>query len=178
MFPYDRKEKKPRTSIFGDFEGFFADLDNMAQKMMENAGQNSFVYGYETHTGPDGKPVTREFSNVPDFKGLGSGCSSFSPQLGAPAQEESATDPYCDVLDEGETVKIIVDMPGVEKTDIKVQAAGRRVTVDAAGNNRTYKKSIDLPDHVASKPTKAQYKNGILELTYGKHDEPADIEVE
>ncbi len=190
MFPFDRKDREPQKSIFGDFGGLFADFDEIAKKMMDDAGRNGLVYGYQSFTGPDGVPHVREFSNVPGFAGQGAiepqagscptgTCQSQTDkiQLGAP-QDTGVCAPYHDVLEDGDAIKVIVDMPGIEKKDIKVKAKGHTVSIDAVGSSRTYAKTIGLPQEIAGNPKSAIYKNGVLELTYDRTSEPTDIKVE
>jgi HSP20 family protein len=185
MFPFDKDKPLRKPSLFGGFDGVFADFEADMARMFEEAqsGQGQhYVYGYRAYTGPDGKPVVEEYGNVPGFKGgighemaqlpspCGGGCA-------APAAEGDVIEPYHDVLRDGDKIKVIVEMPGVEKKDIKVQSQGRYVSVKAEGQ-RKYAADIKAPDFVESKPEKANYKNGVLEIVYKKAAKPTDVDVE
>jgi HSP20 family protein len=191
MFPFDKSKpiRKPSMSGFGD--SFFAEFEDEMNRMMaqaENASGQSFVYGYSAYTGEDGKTHVNEYSNVPGFRGMRGGqiagaqpayaIGGRGTSAATPAPAEGAVEPYYDVLDEGETIKVIVEMPGVEKKDIKVQAHGRHVDVNAECQHHRYAAEIAVPDYVEAKPRKAQYINGILEITYGKDEKPSDVAVE
>jgi HSP20 family molecular chaperone IbpA len=63
----------------------------------------------------------------------------------------------------------------VEKTDIKLQTRGRFILLGAQNMDRKYATEIHVPDYVESKPKKAEYKNGVLELTYLKDESPTDF---
>ncbi|RLI41135.1 Hsp20/alpha crystallin family protein, partial [Candidatus Bathyarchaeota archaeon] len=65
-----------------------------------------FVYGYSVKIGPDGKPEIREFGNVKP--------SRFGPRI----KEER--EPLVDVVETDSEVHVVAELPGVEKTDIKL----------------------------------------------------------
>jgi HSP20 family protein len=186
MFPFDKKPRKPKGfGGFTEFDGFFADFEAEMNQLMQQAGrfpERSFVYGYSAYTGEDGKPVVNEYTNIPGYKGLNAGgqCvdgSCSTPQLTSSGQNDG-DEPYYDVLDEGDRIKIIVDMPGVEKKDIKLRTHGRCITINAAGEGITYGCDIHIPDYVGQKPQKTSYKNGILEITYKKEDESTELKID
>jgi HSP20 family protein len=185
MFPFDKDKRVRKPSMFGGFDSFFADFDEEMASMMHSAakgGGQSFIYGYRAYTGQDGKPVVEEYSNVPGFKGtLGGGVaalpSSCSGGCAAPSTEGGVLEPYHDVISDGDRIKVIVEMPGVEKKDIRVQSQGRFVSVKAEGQ-RKYAAEVTAPDYVESKPEKAQYKNGVLEIVFKKADKSEDVDVE
>jgi HSP20 family protein len=186
MFPFDKDKPLRKPSLFGGFDSFFADMDEEMAKMMQMAnqpGSQGYVYGYRAYTGADGKPIIEEYSNVPGFKNSAGLEPAALPAEGGggletPSAEFEVIEPYHDVLIDGDKIKIIVEMPGVEKNDIKVQSQGHFVTVKAQGEDRKYAADIKTPDYVESKPQKANYKNGVLEITYKKADKTTDIDVE
>jgi HSP20 family protein len=192
MFPFGKDKEIRKPSLFGDFDSFFAgfdEFDRYANEVMKEASAgkgNAYVYGYRAYTGADDKPVVEEYSNMPGFKAaLGgggfAGQSRNATDMLPPAVHESgnkAIEPYYDVLDEGTNVKVIVEMPGVEREQIKLKSTGRTINVDAQSEHRTYSAKIQTPDFVQAKPQKAQYKNGVLEITYAKADKATDVKVE
>jgi len=100
--------------LFKQMSGSFMNLDDLFE-MLKNAGNISgpVFYGYTMTTGPDGKPVVNEYGNVkPDM---------------LPTQEKR--EPLIDTLvDEKEkTLKVIAEMPGVEKSDVGVVVGVDRV---------------------------------------------------
>jgi HSP20 family protein len=185
MFPFDKDKRVRKPSMFGGFDSFFADFDEEMARMMQTAGKGggqSFIYGYRAYTGPEGKPIVEEYSNVPGFKGSLDGEAAALPAscgggCAAPAAEGGVVEPYHDVISDGDRIKVIVEMPGVEKKDIQVQSQGRYVSVKAEGQ-RKYAAEIMAPDYVESKPEKANYKNGVLEIIYNKADKPTYVDVE
>src|SRR5438874_13639010 len=77
------------------------------------------VYGYSMTIGPDGKPKVREFGNFRSSSSplRGGGRSSFARPL-----ISSEREPLADVTTTDKEVKVIVEMPGVSKENIRVNA--------------------------------------------------------
>ena len=79
------------------------------------------VYGYSMTVGPDGKPRIREFGNVKPSR---LGFAGFTrPEI------SSETEPLVDVTTTDKEVKVVIEMPGVGKDKIKVNAYDNRVEV-------------------------------------------------
>jgi len=116
-----------------------------------------FVYGYSIKIGPDGKPVVREFGNVRP--------SRFGPRI----KEER--EPLVDVFSTNGEIKVVVELPGVEKDDIKLHGTEDRLTISVDTPQRKYYKELKLPAKVRVKEAKTSYKNGVLEVTLPKKDE-------
>ncbi len=111
------------------------------------------VYGYSVTIGPDGKPVVREFGNV--RKGEGT-----------PWKEiQDKREPLVDVVSSGKDVRVIAEMPGVNKEDINLTVNERSVTISVDKEGRSYYKELDLPGTVDPKGAKSTYINGVLEVT-------------
>jgi HSP20 family protein len=111
------------------------------------------VYGYSVTIGPDGKPVVREFGNVK--KGAG-----------APwRQIQDKREPLVDVVSSGKEVRVIAEMPGVNKEDISVTVNEKSLVISVDRADRRYYKELDLPGVVDPKGARSNYNNGILEVT-------------
>ncbi|MEM1547874.1 MAG: archaeal heat shock protein Hsp20 [Thermoproteota archaeon] len=116
-----------------------------------------FIYGYSVRIGPDGKPVVREFGNVK---------RKVSPVK--PVEVKEATEPLVDVITEEDKIKVIAEVPGVDKQDIKLNVVGKTLSIRAESERRKYSKDVELPEEVDPKTAKASYKNGILEVTLSR----------
>ncbi len=113
-----------------------------------------FVYGYSVKIGPDGKPIIREFGNLrPGLGGEG------QPPLNLRDQRE----PLVDVIDEDENIKVVAELPGVNKEDIKLYVKERSLTIDVDTPERRYYKELDFPVEVDESSATSTYKNGVLE---------------
>lgn len=131
-----------------------------------------FVYGYSVTIGPDGKPQVREFGNVKPETRLG------RPSIGISEKRE----PLVDIMETDDEVRIIAELPGVEKESIKLHATENSLTISVDTPQRKYNKELDLPANVDPKKAKSSYKNGVLEIIIKKKEkekpkgEPINIE--
>lgn len=136
------------------------------------------VYGYSMTIGPDGKPHVREFGNVKSP--LNNEVQILGPQAGHPSQISAEREPLVDVNTTDKEVKVILEMPGIKKTDIKIKAYDSKVEVTTAKDaQRKYHKIVDLPEQADLETAKSVYNNGILEITFDKKkdDKPAGKEI-
>ncbi len=145
--------------IFKQMSGSFMNLDNVFE-MLKNAGITSgpVFYGYTMTTGPDGKPVVQEYGNVQPDK----------------LPTENKREPLIDTLvDEKEkTLKIVAEMPGVEKNDVSVVVGDDKVIhIDAERGEKNYHVKVPIKHKVDAESPQATYKNGILELVFKLEDE-------
>ena len=118
----------------------------------------SFVYGYSMTVGPDGKPQIREFGNLKPRSQFG------KPKIDIKKERE----PLVDVLETDKEVKVLAELPGVEKKDIKLHGTKNRLTITVNTEQRKYHKEIELPTIVELKQARASYKNGVLEVAFEK----------
>lgn len=130
------------------------------------------VYGYSMTIGPDGKPKVTEFGNIKHSskRGLGSsrGASkgfSISPQITAERE------PLADVSVTDSEVKVILEMPGVKKDNIKINTRDGEVEVFTNDTQRKYHRTVELPEETDVDTAKSIYNNGILEITFNKKKE-------
>ena len=135
-----------------------------------------FVYGYTMTVGPDGKPRVREFGNVRSpLAGFGLGASN-RPLI------SSEREPMADITTTDKEVKAIVEMPGVNKENIKINVQDNSVEVKSDDPQRKYHEIIDLPPETDTETAKSTYKNGVLEIIFTKKNESKpkgkDIKVE
>jgi len=144
---------------------FFEEIDRMIDEMMREAFRvpeergrrkvyGPYFYGFSVTIGPDGIPRIREWGNI-------------RPGPVRPMISETV-EPFTDIIEEEDVIKVIIDMPGVEKEDIKVEATERTITVSAERGERKYYKKVSLPKAVVPETARAQYKNGVLTITVKK----------
>lgn len=120
-----------------------------------------FVYGYSVTVGPDGKPKVREFGNVKTETRMG------KPYIDVKEKRE----PLADVMTEDGEVRVVIELPGVEKKDIKLSGTEEKLTISVDTTNRKYFKEVDLPAKVEIKKATSKYKNGVLDVTIPKKKE-------
>ncbi len=120
-----------------------------------------FVHGYSVIVGPDGKPKVREFGNFKMQRRLG------KPHLDVKEKRE----PLADVIPSDNDVRVIIELPGVEKKDIKLSGTEDKLTISVDTPERKYFKEVELPAKVEIKKATSKYKNGVLDITIPKKKE-------
>jgi len=115
-----------------------------------------YIYGFSLTIGPDGIPRIREWGNI-------------KPGVIRPRISETV-EPFTDIIEEKESIKIVIDLPGVEKEDIKIDATENTIEVSAERGDRKYHKLIKLAKEIKPESTKAQYRNGVLTIIAEKKE--------
>jgi HSP20 family protein len=122
------------------------------------------VYGYSMTIGPDGNPRVKEFGNVKQPHTLSPG-SVDKPVI------SGEREPLVDVITTDKEVKVTVEMPGIAKENIKINAYGDKVEVKSEDPQRKYHRVIDIPPEADIETVKSSYKNGILEIIFKKKEQ-------
>jgi len=117
-----------------------------------------FVYGYSMKIGPDGKPKIREFGNI-------------KKSLKGPEVKEER-EPLVDVVEANGEIRVVVELPGVEKSDIKLHGTEDSLEISVDTPQYKYYKEVTLPAKVKVKEAKSSYKNGVLEVILPKAEAP------
>jgi HSP20 family protein len=186
-----------RGDIFGQFEEMRREMERMFEDQFKDMQTKApkdliredetpegrkvremgpFVYGYSMTIGPDGKPRVREFGNIRSpLAGFGLGASN-RPLI------SSEREPLADITITDKEVKVVFEMPGVNKEHIKINVNDNSVEVNSNDPQRKYHEVIDLPPEVNIETAKSTYKNGILEIIFNKKKESQtkgkDIKIE
>ncbi len=95
--------------------------------------------------------------------------------------------PVADIWETNNAIKAVIDMPGVNKEDIKINVKneGLEIKAEKKEEKKEDKKGIyreerrytgfyrfiPLPENAIPEKTEAEYKNGVLELTIPKREE-------
>ena len=159
--------------IFKEMSRSFGSVDDIFEALQNtNGASGPIYYGYTMTVGPDGRPVIQEYGNVkPDTLPTASSCGCAS-QSHEPIAEKR--EPLIDTLvdDKEQTLKIVAEMPGVEKTDVKVVVDEDIIHIDAEHGEKSYHVNVPIQHKVESDSPKATYTNGILELTFNLDTKP------
>ena len=146
------------------FEETIRDIDSVPRELVREVGP--LVYGYSVTAGPDGKPKVREFGNVRSPVGL------------APPSLTAEREPLADVITSEKDIKVTVEMPGISKQDIKINAYNGSVEVSTTETaSKKYRRTIELPQDADVETAKSTYTNGILEITFKKKGTPKGKEI-
>jgi HSP20 family protein len=99
------------------------------------------------------------------------------------AASGSSWDPNVDILDDGENVRVLIELPGVEAEDVTLTVRGRVLTVRGAKRGRirsregirffcmeryfgNFVKSVPLPHPVNTHRAAAKLNEGVLEVIF------------
>ena len=140
--------------IWNDFFGSFESLNRRIEDMFASfstSGPDVKTYGYTMYQGPDGVRHVREFGNTDAAFGR--------PQIA------SAREPFTDVSTEDGKVKVVAEVPGVEKKDICLECTGNTLTIKVENGDKRFYKELALPCETDPATAKAVYNNGLLEVT-------------
>ena len=138
--------------IFKSMSSSFFDVNDAFEEVKGNSNSGPLFYGYTMTVGPDGKPSVQEYGNVK------------SEHLPISNTREAIVDT---IVDEKEkVVKLIVEMPGVEKTDVKILVDKNVVDISAEHGEKKYHSKVLLQQKVDENSAKASYKNGVLEIVF------------
>lgn len=133
------------------------------------------VYGYSVVVGPDGKPRITEFGNVKQGTHIGSKEDTVRRRGGPRLAAER--EPLADVITTDDEVKIVVELPGVNKENIKVNAYEGSAEVVAEAQDRKYRRVVDIPADTDAESVKSTFKNGLLEIAFKRKDKPKGKEI-
>jgi HSP20 family protein len=75
-------------------------------------------------------------------------------------------DAHVDVHETDGQVRVVADIPGVQKDDIDLRCDGETLTLRANGESREYEEQVSLPTVVDEHSAGATYNNGVLEVTF------------
>jgi HSP20 family protein len=166
-----REFDEMRNEIERTFSEPFKNIENRIPKDLVKEYETSeggkvrevgpIIYGYSMIIGPDGKPDIREFGNV---KSPFTGKAGFFQQPSISSERE----PLVDISSTDKEVKIVVEMPGTKKENIKINAYENSVEIISDNPQRKYHKVIDLPTEADIETVKSTYNNGILEIVFNK----------
>ncbi|MFH1140867.1 MAG: archaeal heat shock protein Hsp20 [Chloroflexota bacterium] len=117
-------------------------------------GKVKGVYGFSVRVGLGGKPVIHSFGNIRETEK-------------GPVVTETR-EPLVDVLDEGDHLTVVAEVPGVEEKNVQLKVEGDILEIVAASKDRKYEKQVLLPYPVDSGSVKSSYRNGVLEVSVTK----------
>ena len=171
-YPEWSKKKRGKEPFFGDIDDMFREMEKMMDEELKNFTEKvpkeyvkerklpdgstvkelgPFVYGYSMKIGPDGKPEIQEFGNIKkDLKG--------APQI------KDEREPLVDIVETNGEIHVVVELPGVEKVDIKLHGTEDSLTISVDTPRYKYYKEVELPVKVRVKEATSRYKNGVLEV--------------
>ena len=150
-----------------EFEDVFMDTKAPKEIMIDYETQedvgigefSSFVYGYS---------MTIELEDKPRVSSRSSKKRKVVSEYNEP-QITSEREPLAEVNVYDKEVKVVLEMPGLSKEHIKIQAYKNSVEISSNHPQRKYQ-VIDIPRVADIETIRSTYKNGILEIVFKKKE--------
>ncbi len=121
-----------------------------------------FVYGFSYTAEPGKEPVFREFGNIhPSYRGI---------------EPSEGREPLVDVMDEKDKYKVFVELPGVDKENVRLDAAENSIQIRTEDERKFYK-MIEFESAIDPDSAKASYKNGVLTIEVDKKEKRQGKEI-
>src|SRR5579864_9447437 len=146
--------------MLDELDRFFEDFERSLEQTVRwsvATGQKAFskpvVAGMAMGLGPEGKPTIQFF-----------GDNLVGPDgFRAPIYEQ--------ILDQKEgNLKLLVELPGVEKEDVQISALEDRLSLEATRGDRKYRMELTLQNPIDPESGTASYTNGVLEVVFKLRD--------
>jgi HSP20 family protein len=142
-----------------ELDKYFEELEDEIQDAIRKGFSGTggsfgpFMAGFSFQLGPEGKPSIQFF-----------GDNSLRPNgYRSPLSEQ--------IIDEKSgMLRLVVDMPGVEKNDIDISVASDKAVIKAEREERKYRAEIELKAEIEPESGKAEYTNGVLEISFSLRD--------
>jgi HSP20 family protein len=91
--------------------------------------------------------------------------------------DPAGADVHLNVYEEEDQLRVVADVPGVDKDSIDLKCDGDVLTLDATGEAREYHERVRLPATVDEHSAAASHNNGILEVTFDRQNGSANIDL-
>src|SRR6476620_12791260 len=133
-------------------------------------GTGPIVYGYSMTIGPDGEPHIREFRIGKSSASVNKNIGQFiGDEIGKPPQISTERESKSVVTTTDNEVKVVLEIPGINEEDIKINTYGNKIEIKTAGtSHRKYYKIVNLPPEADAKTARFTYNNDILEVIIDK----------
>lgn len=105
------------------------------------------IHGFSMRFGPYGTTRIQQFGSI-----------------AAGSEEPSTREPLTDVIEEEDKVRVVVELPGVEKEDIHLHVTAKTLDIEVNNEDHEFSKHLDLLCKVKADNAKANYKNGVLQI--------------
>jgi HSP20 family protein len=160
------KKKAPNgrrdENFFGSFDEELVEMRERMDRIFDafmrdelGSDRAPLVYSLSLQNGEDGEPLMQEVENAAERARIGGG-------------ESLEQKPLIDVLESDALVRVIIELPGVQKEDVKIDACERSLEVAVDSDVKQFHELIDLPCAIQPNSVKVGYKNGVLLISMNR----------
>lgn len=158
----------------GGLGGIFGGLNNLLKTVQELAEKGEELKNSGA-LDQDGKSVQYGFSIKTASGGSSDGTPSYKVEPFGNVKTDDAghatvsetREPPTDVFDDGTTITVICEMPGIADSDITLDLNGDVLELTANSNEKSYAKTILLPAIAQGEPS-LTCNNGVATITLSK----------
>ena len=152
--------RKYLKDMLDEIDRYFEDFEKSIEETVRSGFANSqqffsrpVVKGMALGIGPEGKPQISFFGD-------------------SIAGEDGFRRPFIEqVVDDKEgTLRVVVELPGVEKEDVQLSALDDKLSLKAEKGDRRYKVEVELQREVDPESGSATCRNGLLDVVLKQRD--------
>jgi HSP20 family protein len=92
-------------------------------------------------------------------------------------RDQGGNNVHLDVHEHDDEIRVVADIPGVEKEAIALECDGEILHLEAGNGERRYDERVSLPGRVDEHSASATYNNGVLEVVFDRVDDSTSIDV-
>jgi len=93
----------------------------------------------------------------------------------APAVAADGGGEPIDIHEYDDEVVVVADVPEADRSEIDLRCDGRTLAIRVDGTPRPSLKRVDLPAYVDDGSARTSFNNGVLEVTFERDNDPANI---
>ena len=154
------------------FKAFNEEFNQITRNFDTEFSENGpITFGYSMRVGPDTdyKPEIRQWGNLNDYRqkqGLPALEWPFNNSTKPLIEPAPLNDYFVDIIDEEDTFKILVEIPGFAKDDLAVEVSedNQEIILKGKSATREIDQVVKLPSRIDPKQTTTTMLNGILEI--------------
>jgi len=154
------------------FKAFTEDFNQMKGNFNTEIGETGpITFGYSMRIGSDTdyKPEIRQWGNLNDYRkkqGLPAIEWPFQKNNEPQIQSASLSNYFVDIIEEDDLFRIIVEIPGFTKENLKIEISdgNQEIILQGKSDTREIDQVVELPSRIDPKNTKSTMLNGILEI--------------
>ncbi|HVP23065.1 MAG TPA: Hsp20/alpha crystallin family protein [Conexivisphaerales archaeon] len=142
-----------------DYRGLFDDMDDFMDALEKEV--EGMLRQFRSSGLPMNRSITRGFTME-----FGPGGEPFFRTFGDSMADQGSREPLIEQYVDKDALRVICEVPGVEKESIRLQATEDTVDISAETPERSYHANFGLKEPVDPQSSEARYNNGILEVRF------------
>ena len=151
-------KRRNLRDMLDELDHYFDEFEKDVQEMMRGSmssmeDSKPFMAGFSFKLGPEGRPSFQVFGDS---------------LTGKDGYRSPLTEQFLDTKDG--RLNLVLDMPGVEKNQIRIDTTDESAIVTAENETRRYRAEVGLKARVNPETAKAEYRNGVLDISFSLKD--------